>query len=55
MPSVAWSVVAVMTLVQIGQNFEQSACNDSDATANDICNYTGPIAGLSAAIAAIGA
>lgn len=42
-----------MTLVQIGQNFERSACNDSDATANDICNYTAPIAGLSATVAAI--
>ncbi|OJT12187.1 hypothetical protein TRAPUB_11264 [Trametes pubescens] len=42
-----------MTLVQIGQNFERSACDDRDAIANDICKYTGPIAGLSAAVAAI--
>ncbi|EIW56450.1 uncharacterized protein TRAVEDRAFT_65681 [Trametes versicolor FP-101664 SS1] len=52
-PSAAWSVVAVMTLVQIGQNFERSACNDGDATAHDICNYSAPIAGLSATVAAI--
>lgn len=42
-----------MTLVKIGQNFEQSACNSSDVTANDICNYAAPIAGLSATVAAI--
>ncbi|KAH9852951.1 hypothetical protein C2E23DRAFT_868427 [Lenzites betulinus] len=53
MPAIAWIVVAVMTSTQNGQNFRGSVCADPDSTANDICQYAGPIVWLSTADAAV--
>ncbi|KAI0369288.1 hypothetical protein BV20DRAFT_372742 [Pilatotrama ljubarskyi] len=51
--SIAWIAVAIITLVQNGKNFQDSACDDPNSTANDVCTDAWVMVLLSALVAAL--